>query len=90
MQKEHSTIVFQKVGRLNRESKQKTLEEAAEIFRSNNPGTSQGGNNTKILNAFTAGAKWQEKQDEEMLRSFIRTNHLTEIWDKWFEQFKKK
>ena len=42
--------------------KQETLEEAAERFRSNNPGTMQGGNNTKILNAFIAGAKWQAER----------------------------
>ena len=39
-----------------------TLEEAAEKFRSNNPGTMQGGNNTKILNAFKNGAKWQQER----------------------------
>ena len=39
-----------------------TLEEAAEKFRSNNPGTMQGGNNTKILNAFKNGAKWQAER----------------------------
>ena len=41
-----------------------TLEEAAEKFRSNNPGTMQGGNNTKILNAFKNGAKWQQEQEK--------------------------
>ena len=47
-----------------------TLEEAAENFRSNNSGTMQGGNNTKILNAFKSGAKWQEQRmysEEDML-----------------------
>ena len=39
-----------------------TLEEAAEKFRSNNPGTMQGGNNTKIINAFKNGAKWQQER----------------------------
>ena len=42
--------------------KQETIEEAAERFRSNNPGTAQGGNNTKILNAFKFGAEWQQEQ----------------------------
>ena len=48
-----------------------TLEEAAEKFRSNNPGTMQGGNNTKILNAFKNGAKWQQERsysEEEILK----------------------
>jgi len=45
------------------EPKQETLEEAAEKFRSNNPGTAQGGNNTKILNAFKAGAKSYAARD---------------------------
>jgi hypothetical protein len=45
---------------------QETLEEAAEKFRSENPGTMGGGNNTKILNAFIAGAKWQQEQDKKM------------------------
>lgn len=44
--------------------KETTLEEAAERFRSKNPGTMQGGNNTKILNAFIAGAKWKQEQDK--------------------------
>ena len=39
-----------------------SIEEAAERFRSNNPGTSGGGNNTKILNAFKAGARWQSER----------------------------
>jgi ABC-type sulfate/molybdate transport systems ATPase subunit len=45
------------------EPKQETVEEAAEKFRSNNPGTAQGGNNTKILNAFKAGAKSYAARD---------------------------
>lgn len=52
------------------EPKQETLEEAAERFRSENPGTMQGGNNTKILNAFKKGAKWQQERSyskEEVL-----------------------
>ena len=78
-----------------------TLEEAAEKFRSNNPGTMQGGNNTKILNAFKNGAKWQQEQDknlysEEEVHNIIESYqynienapiHIT--YDKWFEQFKK-
>ena len=47
-----------------------TLEEAAEKFRSNNPGTMQGGNNTKIINGFIAGAKWQAEKmysEEDMI-----------------------
>ena len=49
-----------------------TLEEAAEKFRSNNPGTMQGGNNTKILNAFKNGAKWQAERmysEEDMIKA---------------------
>ena len=41
---------------------EETLEQAAEKFRNNNPGTMQGGNNTKILNAFKNGAKWQQER----------------------------
>ena len=82
-----------------------TLEEAAEKFRSNNPGTMQGGNNTKILNAFKNGAKWQaermysEEEVLELLKKFaphIRYNYkeLPHTWSQvvkeWFEQFKKK
>lgn len=77
--------------------KQETLEEAAEKFRSNNPGTMQGGNNTKILNAFKNGAKWQAERmySEEDLRNAYRwgttVNHGTkEHFNEWFEQFKKK
>ena len=50
-----------------------TLEEAAEKFRSNNPGTMQGGNNTKILNAFKNGAKWQQERsysEEDLKNAF--------------------
>ena len=62
---------------------QETLEEAAEGFRSNNPGTMQGGNNTKILNAFKSGAKWQQEQDknkysEEDLISLLEFNYKKE------------
>jgi hypothetical protein len=55
-------------------NKQETLEEAAERFRSNNPGTMQGGNNTKILNAFIAGAKWQAERScsEEEVQKLIK------------------
>jgi len=85
--------------------KQETLEEAAERFRSNNPGTMQGGNNTKILNAFIAGAKWQAERmySEEELKSAFRTGFgigygsdiyaidvKDKICDEWFEQFKKE
>ncbi len=34
-----------------------TLEQAAEKFRSNNPGTRGGGNNSKIIRSFIAGDK---------------------------------
>ena len=79
--------------------KQETLEEAAEKFRSNNPGTMQGGNNTKILNAFKNGAKWQQERmyNEEEVHAIIESyqnnvennpNHIT--YDKWFEKLKKK
>ena len=83
--------------------KQETLEEAAEKFRSNNPGTMQGGNNTKILNAFKNGAKWQQERmysEEEVqvklyecLGHFAQKHNIiingNEI-DQWFKQFKKK
>jgi len=39
-----------------------TLEEAAERFRSRNPGTMYGGNNVKITKAFKDGAKWQAER----------------------------
>ena len=78
--------------------KQETLEEAAEKFRSENPGTTQGGNNTKILNAFKNGAKWQQERSysEEELHKIIGSyqahiplfNHEF-TYDMWFEQFKK-
>ena len=79
-----------------------TLEEAAEKFRSNNPGTMQGGNNTKILNAFKNGAKWQAERmySEEDLISLLefnykklgtlRKDYSQKIVKEWFEQFKKK
>ena len=73
-----------------------TLEEAAEKFRSNNPGTMQGGNNTKILNAFKNGAKWQQERSYseeevfELLENLVETfNPQTDNLKKWFEQFKK-
>ena len=79
--------------------KQETLEEAAEKFRSENPGTTQGGNNTKILNAFKNGAKWQQERSYsvEELHKIIGSyqahiplfNHEF-TYDMWFEQFKKK
>lgn len=47
------------------ELKQETLEEAAERFRSENPGTMHGERNTKILNAFINGAKWQQEKGQE-------------------------
>ena len=80
-----------------------TLEEAAEKFRSNNPGTMQGGNNTKILNAFKNGAKWQqersysEEEVGELLYNVIGEygKHYGIMIDgkmlnDLFEQFKKK
>ena len=75
-----------------------TLEEAAEKFRSNNPGTMQGGNNTKILNAFKNGAKWQQERsysEEEVWKLVNKLNQTLNIGsdltlEEWFEQFKKK
>ena len=82
-----------------------TLEEAAERFRSNNPGTMQGGNNTKILKAFISGAKWQAERmysEEDMREAFIaggnsqieEDDDYGSLYDaymkNWFEQFKKK
>lgn len=86
------------------ELKQETLEEAAERFRSKNPGTMQGGNNTKILNAFKAGAEWQsdkmysegevEKIAKELFFTMANCDkdiiHKESDFDKWFEKFKKK
>jgi hypothetical protein len=75
-------------------NKQETLEEAAERFRSNNPGTMQGGNNTKILNAFIAGAKWQAERmysEEEVIAIITHFEDEKPLKLKeWFEQFKKK
>lgn len=64
--------------------KQETLEEAAEKFRSNNPGTMQGGNNTKILNAFKNGAKWQQErsyseEDINKIRELLVQGALTDM-----------
>ena len=79
---------------------QETLEEAAEKFRNENPGTMQGGNNTKIIKAFIEGAKWQQEQDKklyseeevfELLENLVETfNPPTDHLREWFEQFKKK
>ena len=82
---------------------QETLEEAAEKFRSKNSGTMQGGNNTKILNAFKNGAKWQaermysEEEAGELVYNIIGEygKHYGIMIDgsklnELFEQFKKK
>jgi hypothetical protein len=53
--------------------KQETLEEAAEKFRSENPGTMQGGNNTKILNTFKSGAKWQQEPEQFFSDDRVKT-----------------
>ena len=68
-----------------------TLEEAAEKFRSNNPGTMQGGNNTKILNAFKNGAKWQAERmySEEELQQKIDA-HLEVAKDLWLSTIKEQ
>ena len=76
-----------------------TLEEAAEKFRSNNPGTMQGGNNTKILNAFKNGAKWQaermysEEEVKDMLQKRLQSVGIfssKEATEVWFKQYKKQ
>jgi hypothetical protein len=54
-------------------NKQETLEEAAEKFRSENPGTMQGGNNTKILNAFKSGVKWQQEPEQFFSDDRVKT-----------------
>lgn len=85
------------------EPKQETLEEAAEKFRSENPGTMQGGNNTKILNAFKKGAKWQAErmysekdiidliQFLSMNKEFNEYSSVSKETARYFlEQFKKK
>ena len=68
-----------------------TLEEAAEKFRSNNPGTMQGGNNTKILNAFKNGAKWQAERmySEEELQQKIDA-YLEVAKDLWLFTIKEQ
>ena len=70
---------------------QETLEEAAEKFRSNNPGTMQGGNDTKILNAFKNGAKWQAERmySEEELQQKIDA-HLEVAKDLWLSTIKEQ
>ena len=78
-----------------------TLEEAAEKFRSNNPGTMHGPNNVTIVRAFIAGAKWQQERsysEKEVIRILIKAyedvgkrkipNQV--VLANWFEQFKKK
>ncbi len=78
---------------------EETLKQAAEKFRSNNPGTMQGGNNTKILNAFKNGAKWQAERmysEEDMKQAFLdgifysSGDTVENTIEEWFEQFKKK
>ena len=60
---------------------QETLEEAAEKFRRNNTSTMQGGNNTKILNAFKNGAKWQQ----ERMYSVEEVENLIKIIE-WYDK----
>lgn len=80
-----------------------TLEKAAEKFRSNNPATRGGGNNSKIIKSFIAGAKWQQERSysEEEVLDILKERDLHMILnlngnntlihrDKWFKQFKKK
>jgi hypothetical protein len=69
-------------------TQQETLEEAAEKFRSNNPGTMQGGNNTKILNAFKNGAKWQIGKQDNFIIGFLEfiggTYSYSNIFNYWY------
>ena len=69
-----------------------TLEEAAEKFRSNNPGTMQGGNNTKILNAFKNGAKWQQEQDSNWFNEYQEVENyiINKIGDKFLKSTPEK
>ena len=79
-----------------------TIEEAAEKFRTDNPGTMQGGNNTKIIKAFKEGAKYQQERSysEEDMREAFKQNYtpfdfhnigdLEQDFQKWFEKHKKK
>ena len=72
--------------------KQETLEEAAEKFRNENPGTMQGGNNTKIIKAFKEGAKWQQERmysEEEVLQLLRKSHFVEQNIDEWFEIYKK-
>ena len=75
-----------------KEPKQETLEEAAEKFRSNNPGTMQGGNNTKILNAFKNGAKWQQEQDSNWFNEYQEVENyiINKIGDKFLKSTPEK
>ena len=100
-----NTFLFMKLAELTLKLKsmndKETLEEAAQKFRSNNPGTMQGGNNTKILNAFKNGAKGQAERmysEEEVVNILIKAyedigkrkipNQV--VLASWFKQFKKK
>ena len=75
-----------------------TLKQAAENFRNNNPATKGGGNNSKIVKAFIAGAKWQQERsysEEEVWKLVNKLNETLNIGsdltlEEWFEQFKKK
>ena len=70
---------------------EETLEQAAEKFRSNNHGTMQGGNNTKILNAFKNGAKWQAERmysEEDMLK-FAQKYSVNTLDKSHIEKFKR-
>jgi hypothetical protein len=69
---------------------QETLEEAAERFRNNNPGTMQGGNNIKILNAFIAGAKYQVEKSyskEDLLEAFKASRTVKNYKGEWEETY---
>ena len=75
-----------------------TLKQAAENFRNNNPATKGCGNNSKIVKAFIAGAKWQQERsysEEEVWKLVNKLNETLNIGsdltlEEWFEQFKKK
>ena len=75
-----------------------TLKQAAENFKNNNPATKGGGNNSKIVKAFIAGAKWQQERsysEEEVWKLVNKLNETLNIGsdltlEEWFEQFKKK
>jgi hypothetical protein len=81
------------------EPKQETVEEASKKYVDNHKDVSQFLETYIVKSAFHDGAKWQQKRmysEEEIERvardsyEMGRKNILIGVFNKWFEQFKKK